>query len=193
VVLWQAGSDQIARKKGSMALVVFLKGVNVGGHRTFRPSKVAERLKRFRTINIGAAGTYIIPKSIGQTTIRTAIRRLIPFDVTIIICDGHDILELAAQDPFAGQRSSRRDIVQFISVQAKRQQPVCDPPFTLPTTGQWCVRVLAHYKRFVVGVHRREMRAIKHLGQLENLLGGPITTRSWSTILTIARLLGAGH
>ncbi len=172
-----------------MALVVFLKGVNVGGHRTFRPSALAKRLKRFGTINIGAAGTFIIPKSVGRMQLRMAIRRLMPFNVDIIICKGRDILELVSQDPFADQRSSKRDIVQFISVQEKRQQLLCAPPFTVPATGRWCVRVLAHYKRFVIGMHRREMRAIRHLGQLEKLVGGTITTRSWTTILTLARLL----
>jgi len=109
---------------------------------------------------------------------------------TIIICEGRDILELVSQDPFPGQRSTRRDIVQFVSVQAKQQQPFCAPPFSVPTTGRWCVKVLSQYKRFVIGMHRREMAAIKHLGQLEKLVGGPITTRSWTTILTLARLLG---
>ena len=174
-----------------MALVVFLKGVNVGGHRTFRLSTLAKRLKRFGAINIGAAGTFIINKSVGQVLLRKAIRRLTPFDVAIIICNGREILELVSQDPFAGQRSSKRDIVQFVGVQAKRQQPMCAPPFTIPTTGRWCVRVLALYKRFIIGKHRREMRAISHLGKLEKLVGGTITTRSWTTILTLADLLAA--
>ena len=42
-----------------MALVVFLRGLNVGGYRTFRPSLLAERLKRYHVINIGAAGTIL--------------------------------------------------------------------------------------------------------------------------------------
>jgi len=174
-----------------MALVVFLKGINVGGHRTFRPSILAKRLKRFGTINIGATGTFIIPKSVGRVPLRKAIRRLLPFDVDIVICEGQEILGLASRNPFAGQRSSRHDIVQFVSIQAKRQRPRCAPPFTVPTSGRWYVKVFAQYKRFVIGVHRREMRAIEYLGQLEKLVGGPITTRSWTTILTLARLLEA--
>ena len=37
-----------------MALVVFLRGVNVGGHRTFRPTKLAVALKHLGAINIGS-------------------------------------------------------------------------------------------------------------------------------------------
>jgi hypothetical protein len=33
------------------------------------------------------------------------------------------------------------------------------------------------------------MRAIGYLGQLERVLGVPVTTRSWNTILRIARTL----
>ena len=33
------------------------------------------------------------------------------------------------------------------------------------------------------------MKAIGYLGQLERVFGVPVTTRSWSTILTIARIL----
>lgn len=40
-----------------MALVVFLKGVNVGGHRAFLPSVLARALAKYDVINVGAAGT----------------------------------------------------------------------------------------------------------------------------------------
>ena len=42
-----------------MALVVFLKGVNVGGHKTFRPSVMARELQ-LDAVSIGAAGTFVI-------------------------------------------------------------------------------------------------------------------------------------
>jgi uncharacterized protein (DUF1697 family) len=173
-----------------MALVVFLKGVNVGGHRSFRPSMLATRLKRFDAISVGAAGTFIIRKAVRRVALRTAIRRLLPFEAAIMICDGRDILDLASQDPFVDQ-PTRRDQVQFVSVRSGSRPPGCVLPLAVPPTGRWGVRVVAHHGRFVVGVHRREMRAIGHLGQVEKLLGGPITTRSWTTILRLARLLKA--
>jgi hypothetical protein len=39
-----------------MPLVVVLRGVNVGGHQTFRPTRLAHELRRFEMVNIGAAG-----------------------------------------------------------------------------------------------------------------------------------------
>jgi hypothetical protein len=38
-----------------MAIVVFLRGVNVGGHRTFRPSILARELSDYYVVNVGAA------------------------------------------------------------------------------------------------------------------------------------------
>ena len=46
--------------ENSGALVVFLRGVNVGGHRTFRPSVVAKELRKFDVVNVGAAGTFVV-------------------------------------------------------------------------------------------------------------------------------------
>ena len=43
--------------------------------------------------------------------------------------------------------------------------------------------------RFVFGVYRREMRAIRYLAQLEKVFGVPVTTRNWNTMLAIARIL----
>ncbi|HEY4132430.1 MAG TPA: hypothetical protein VGM50_17600 [Gemmatimonadaceae bacterium] len=42
-----------------MALVAFVRGINVGGHRTFKPSTLVEPLRRFDLVNVGAAGTFV--------------------------------------------------------------------------------------------------------------------------------------
>jgi uncharacterized protein (DUF1697 family) len=52
-----------------VALVVLLRGVNVGGHRTFRPTTLAEQLRHLDAVNIGAAGTLVIRRPITQTNI----------------------------------------------------------------------------------------------------------------------------
>lgn len=171
-----------------MALVVLLKGINVGGHRSFRPSTVATALSRLGAINIGAAGTFVVGKPVGRRELRAEIQKCLPFTAEIVICDGADILSLASRKPFAG-RPVRAAVVQFVSVLARRRPRMVQLPLDLPPTGRWCVRVLAHEPRFVIGLHRREMKAIKYLGQLEQLVGVPMTTRSWSTIQAIARIL----
>jgi uncharacterized protein (DUF1697 family) len=171
-----------------MALVVFLKGVNVGGHRRFRPSVLAQQLERFDLVNIGATGTFVIRKPVSRATLRAEIASRLPFDAEVMICDGRDIVRAANDDPFVGQ-PVRPDIIRFVSILAKQRSPSLPVPFRIPPDGRWYVRVLSHRGRFVFGIHRREMKAIGYLGQLEKVFGVPVTTRSWSTILAIARIL----
>jgi len=171
-----------------MALVVLLKGVNVGGYRNFRPSVLAKELKRFDIVNVGAAGTFVIRKAVSQATIRAELTRRLPFEAEIMICNGSDILRLAGADPFAGQPSGPK-IVQFVSVLARRAKPSSPVPLDLPSSGEWGLRILACQDRFVLGLYRREMKAISYLAQLEKIFGVPVTTRNWNTILTIARIL----
>ena len=42
-----------------MASVVFFRAVNVGGHQTFQPAKLAKELSQSGFVNIGAAGTFV--------------------------------------------------------------------------------------------------------------------------------------
>ena len=58
----RAASTQAA----AVTHVVLLRGVNVGGHRTFRPARLAEQLRHLGAVNIGAAGTFVIRKA-GQS------------------------------------------------------------------------------------------------------------------------------
>jgi uncharacterized protein (DUF1697 family) len=171
-----------------MALVVLLKGINVGGHRTFRPSVLANELKRFDVANVGAAGTFVIRKAVSRTKFRAELIRRLPFAADVVICSGSDILRVGSLDPFAGQPFGP-NIVRFVSVLAKRRKPSFPVPFSLPSGGEWCVRILACHDRFVFGVYRRQMRAISYLGQIEKIFGVPATTRNWNTIQAIVRIL----
>jgi uncharacterized protein (DUF1697 family) len=176
----------------AMALVVFLKGVNVGGHRTFRPSVLANELTRFDVVYVGAAGTFVIRKAVSAATLRAEIVHRLPFKTDVMICKGSDILRLATTHPFAGKRSAS-DIVRFVSLLGARTQSSPPIPLNLPHDGPWCLKVITCQGRFVCGLYRREMKAIRYLGQLEKVFGVPVTTRNWNTMLAIIQILkGAG-
>lgn len=170
-----------------MALVVFLKGVNVGGHKTFRPSVMARALQ-LDAVSIGAAGTFVIPNAVSRTKLRAEMARRLPFEADVMMCQGREILQLASADPFAGQPSGPT-ILQFVSVMAKRKQSLPRVPVVIPSARDWGLKILDVEGQFVLGLCRREMKAIGYLGQLEKILGVPVTTRSWNTILRIARTL----
>jgi uncharacterized protein (DUF1697 family) len=173
-----------------VALVALLRGVNVGGYKTFRPSVLAHELARFDVVNVGAAGTFVIRKRLSRAQLRAEITRRLPFEADVMICDGRDIIELIAQNPFAGQPSNA-DVVHFVSVLARAPRSVSNLPLSFPATGEWGLKVLAQQRQFVLGMYRRQMRAISYLGQLEKIIGERITTRNWSTMLAIGRVLEA--
>lgn len=87
-----------------MALVVLLRGVNVGGHRTFRPSALADKLKHARRL---------------------------PFAAEIVICDGREIVRLMSRDLFSGH-VVRPDIVRFVSVLSRAPRSALSPPVRFP-------------------------------------------------------------
>jgi uncharacterized protein (DUF1697 family) len=171
-----------------VALVVFLRGVNVGGHKTFRPTALVKDLKHLDPVNIGAAGTFVIRRPVTREQLRAEIARGLPFDAEVMICDGRDIVRLVTQEPFAGQ-PDEPDIVRFVSVMARRPRSSPPMPITFPPTGPWMLKVAATENQFIFGLYRRNMKAVGNLGKLDRLFGCPVTTRNWNTILAIAKVL----
>lgn len=171
-------------------LVVFLRGVNVGGHRTFRPSLLAKELRGYDVVNIGAAGTFVVRKPGSRAKFRAALLRKLPFEAEVVLCDARELVRLASNHPFETE-ASRPDHVRFVSVFTKSVRVRPSFPISVPADGEWLVRVIASKKQFVFGMYRRHMKTIGYLGQLDKLCGAPVTTRNWSTILSIVRILKA--
>ena len=171
-----------------MALVVFLRGVNVGGHRTFRPSILARALSDYDVVNVGAAGTFVVRKPRSRATFRAALLRKLPFEAEVVLCDGRDLIGLETENPF-GTEPSRPDVVRFVSILTKAGRVRASLPVTLPPRGAWLLRLIASQNRFVFGVYRRHMKTIGYLGQIDKLVGAPATTRNWNTIVAIVRIL----
>src|ERR1700752_1059570 len=133
-----------------MALVVFLRGVNVGGHRTFRPSILAKELSDYGVVNVGAAGTFVVRKPGLRAKFRAELLEKLPFAAEVMICEGRDLIRMEMENPF-GAEPSRPDIVRFVSILSKAHRGLASIPCALPPRGEWLVRVMASKKRFVFG------------------------------------------
>jgi uncharacterized protein (DUF1697 family) len=185
----RSAGPHLPHQQGSKpALVVFLRGVNVGGHRTFRPSLLAAQLKHLDAVSIGAAGTFVIRRPVGLARLRDEFARRLPFETNIMICEGRDIVRLMSRDFFRDDRV-RHSVVRFVSVLSQAPRSAPSTPVNLPPAGKWLVRILARDRRFVVGMYRRQMQAIRYLGTLDRVFGAPVTTRNWNTMLAIAEVL----
>jgi uncharacterized protein (DUF1697 family) len=144
-------------------------------------------LRHLDAVNIGAAGTFVIRGKVTRARLRAEVMRVLPFDAEVMVCDGGEIARLVAREPFAGLRA-RRDVVRFVSVLSRQPRRRPELPLDLPRAGRWIVKVLEREGRLVVGMHRREMKAIRCLGQLDELFGVSATTRSWNTLLAIEQI-----
>jgi uncharacterized protein (DUF1697 family) len=170
-----------------MRWVVFLRAVNVGGTNRCQPAQIAKELAKFGLVNVGAVGTFVVRENVSESTLRSAIAKKLPFKCEIMICPARDIIKLASKDPFSQQPASP-DITRFVSVAAK---PVRLPlplrlPLNLPSDDDWLLKIITIQNTFVLGLYRRQMKAISYLGKIEKLLNVPVTTRNWNTIEKIA-------
>jgi uncharacterized protein (DUF1697 family) len=171
-----------------MALIAFLRGVNVGGHRTFRPSILARELSDYDVVNVGAAGTFVVRNPGSRAKFRAELLRRLPFEAEVVLCDGRGLIRLEMENPF-GTAPPRPDIVRFVSILTKPGRTRASLPITLPPGEEWLLRVIASKGRFVIGEYRRHMKTIGYLGQIDKLFGAPATTRNWNTIMAIVRIL----
>jgi uncharacterized protein (DUF1697 family) len=171
-----------------MALVVFLRAVNVGGHNAFRPSVLARELSEYGVVNIGAAGTFVVRKAVSQQKFRRELLNRLAFPTDVMICEGRALAGFAADDPFAGEPSGR-DIVRFVSVLSKPLAALPAIPMKFPEDGEWVLKITGCRSRFLFGLYKRQMKAISYLGRVEKLVGVPATTRNWNTITAIVKAL----
>jgi uncharacterized protein (DUF1697 family) len=175
-----------------VALVVLLRGLNVGGHRNFRPSRLAEQLRHLDAVNIGATGTFVIRRPVSASQLRAEIERRLSFDAEIMICRAREIVGLLSHDAFA-HVSVRPNVVRFVSILARVPQSAPQLPMTFPPRGKWLLKVLARDGRFVFGMYRRHMKVIGYLGALDRIFGVRATTRNWNTITAITRVIDGLH
>ena len=121
-----------------MALVVFLRGINVGGHRAFRPSVLAKELGIYDAVSVGAAGTLVIRKPGLRAKFLAELRRKLPFEATIAACDGSDLIRLDMDNPF-GTAPPAADVVQFVSFLSEAARRRVSLPMALPyVRSGWC-------------------------------------------------------
>jgi len=171
------------------SLVVFLRGVNVGGNKTLRPAELARAIG---AVNLGAAGTFVLHAGGSAGAIRKAIVAELEFDAEVIVCTGSEVLDLVRR---AGKTPPPygKELKAMVTVLAKPPATAPRLPVSTPAGADWQVRVERVDGPFVTSLWRRgEGRLIYPNEVVEKLFGIPGTTRGWSTIESIRKILEAG-
>ena len=164
--------------------------MNVGGNKVFRPSLLAAELARFGVVNIGAAGTFVVRGAVTQAVLRSEILRRLGFDADVMICDGRDVLELVASDPFR-DHPGPPEVTRFVTVLSKRPRRVPPLPIEGPPGDPWEMKIFEVRGRFVLSLWRRIGERFLDPGRLvgDTSFGVTGTTRNWNTIVKIAAVL----
>ena len=172
-----------------MALVVFMRGVNVGGHKTFRPAALAKELAALDVVNVGAAGTFVVRKAVSQAKLRAELDRRLPFKAELMICPGADLQNLVWTDPFAGQPIPK-GAKRFVTVLGKMPRTLPRLPIIRPDGADWQVNIVGVTGKFALSLWRRQGRSLLYPNEVvEKIFGVPATTRNWNTIEAIRDIL----
>jgi uncharacterized protein (DUF1697 family) len=172
-----------------MSLVVFLRGVNVGGHKAFQPSVLARKLGGLDVKSFGAAGTFVVRGKVGERAARAEFLKHLPFDAHVMICTAPELVDLVGGDPF-DDRALDQDIKRFISVLERRPRVMPRVPIHAPEGKDWQVAVIAVRGPFAMSLLRRIGRTLVYPNEvIEKEFGVAATTRSWSTILKVREAL----
>jgi uncharacterized protein (DUF1697 family) len=172
-----------------MAHVVFLRAANVGGNNVFRPSELVRSLSHLDVVNIGAAGTFVVRGKTTPSSIREEIHARLPFQTTIVVRPGKEILELIESDPFRGVQFSK-DLRGWVGALAGKPTVQATFPVLAPPTGPWGVRFDRVSGPFALGLFQRQPKGF-HIpaNVVEKAIGVPSTVRWWETIEKIGRVL----
>jgi uncharacterized protein (DUF1697 family) len=171
-----------------MRWVVFLRAANVGKHNRFQPAIFVKELAKFGVINVGAVGTFVVREDVSEATLRAALVRELPFKCEVMICAAKEILDLAKENPFAGERGD--NLEAYVTLMAKRPTAVPKLPIYAPATEKWEVQILRIVGTAVLSLRRRLKDGRLYPNQIiEKQFGVATTTRNWNTIEKVAKIL----
>lgn len=172
-----------------MAFVVFLRGVNVGGAKSFKPTALAADLADLEVESVGAAGTFLVRGKGTAKGVAKRFREALPFEADVYARPAQEVLDLLARDPFRGRLPP--DARPFVTILA--ETPAGPPPalpIDRPEGAAWEVRLVAVEGAYALCARR--VAGGKHYPNeiVEKVLGVRATTRAWSTLGTVAKRLG---
>jgi uncharacterized protein (DUF1697 family) len=168
-----------------MALVAFLRGVNVGGNRKFSPKELCEKMGM---INIGAAGTFVARARLVVSALRDEIAKRLSFRTDILIVEGKEIVEMVKKDPF---KKAEADTTRYVTILSAPPPRGVVPrlPVLVPDGDAWEAKLIGVSGRFAFSVHRRGPRGIAYPTEALKKLAETATTRNFTTILRICEHL----
>jgi len=177
-----------------MKYVIFLRGINVGGHHKVPMADLKQELAKLgfeNIITILNSGNIIVDSTHDaiervEEIISNHLAIHFGFAIPTIARKADELLALFNQNPFEGIEVTK-DIRLYISLLKKDVESDLELPWistdkSFQILGKWNGNILS-----VLDVS--EMKTPKAMGVLEKSFGKEITTRNWKTIVRIEKKL----
>ena len=173
-----------------MVLIVLLRGANLGKRR-FSPKAVVEALADLEAVNIGAAGTFVVRKRVGERPLRARIAAELPWDnPPMVILGGKEVRDVIATGGKVDVPAGARRFALALP-KAPPKTPAL-PLVAMAKDGKWGMRYEALVGRVVIGVRRRfDETGAYSTRELDEAVGSDEgTMRDWPTWEKIGSALG---
>lgn len=175
-----------------MGWTVFLRGVNVGGSKRYTPSQLPDELETLDATNIGAAGTYVIRGTDDPGVVQDLVQEALPFETEILIQPGDQILDLLEEDPLDLERLPD-GTKAYLTVLSQAPAQGAEMPLDRPEGEGWQLRLVEIRGDVILSLRRPEKPGRWYPNSVvEDVFGTPATTRGWSTVERIGRVLREG-
>lgn len=170
-----------------MALVIFLRAVNVGGHQTFKPSVLAKALAEYDVTSIGAAGTFVARAKVSESQLRKAIAHTLNFAPEVMIVSGTEICDLRKVKAMAEPEDG---IGQFLTIMSNPLASRPRLPINVPDNNDWQIRIVTVKGQCVLTLRRPSGRRQLYPNEVvEKTFKTSATTRNWATVEKICDVL----
>jgi uncharacterized protein (DUF1697 family) len=167
--------------------VVFLRGINVGGHHKVPMKELKKELESlgFRNVITLLNSGNIILEAENYTTkkleveLTQKLENIFGFSIPVIVCVAEDIIHIWNQKPFKDIEVTK-DIRLYVSFLKQKTNIELNLPWAIEDKSY---QILEVYKKIVFSVLDISVtKTPKGMEILEKKFGKDITTRNWNTI-----------
>ncbi len=179
--------------------VVFLRGINVGGHKKVPMDQLKNLLSEMgydEVITILNSGNIIIkgakePLDSLENKLEEKLENVFGFHIPVIIRLSQEIVELVESNPFKGIEVTK-DIRLYITL---LKSPFKSPDVTFPWSSIHSYYTILGEKKGVVFsvLDLSRLKTVEAMATLEGLYGKNITTRNFNTLEKIALRIKKSH
>lgn len=175
--------------------VVFLRGINVGGHHKVPMAELRAELKKLgfeKVVTILNSGNILLESEQSslqkmEDTIEVHLEKYFGFSVPTIVRRAEELQELFEDNPFE-EIEDHKDIRLYISLLKKE----VDSDLQLPwSSADESYKILEKRGKDILSVLDLSVsKTTKAMKMLEDHFGKNITTRNWKTIDRIVKKIG---